>query len=179
MLLFSGTNTGIVPNGIATAGSMGTDMYGMAILNACEQLNERLQPYRETFPLDEGTEEYDGEVWKSLVTKAFFDRVNLSAQGFYTVPTDRCGYNWNEPDITKRGHPFNYFTQGAACTEVEVDCLTGDHRSITFHPLFHFFISFHLIFLSLSLPFPSQNHSIRYCDGCWSKYQSCNRYWSN
>jgi xanthine dehydrogenase/oxidase len=26
--------------------------------------------------------------------------------------------------------PFNYFTQGVACSEVEVDCLTGDHRVI-------------------------------------------------
>jgi xanthine dehydrogenase/oxidase len=124
----AGTNTGIVPNGIATAGSMGTDMYGMAILNACEQLNERLVSFREGQPVDEETGEYSIDVWKSIVTSAFFNRVNMSAQGFYTVPSDRCGYDWAEPDITKRGQPFNYFTQGAACTEVEVDCLTGDHK---------------------------------------------------
>lgn len=27
-----------------------------------------------------------------------------------------------------RGTPFNYFSQGAAASEVEVDCLTGDCR---------------------------------------------------
>ena len=25
---------------------------------------------------------------------------------------------------------FNYFTYGAACSEVEIDCLTGDHQVI-------------------------------------------------
>jgi xanthine dehydrogenase/oxidase len=26
------------------------------------------------------------------------------------------------------GRPFKYFTYGAACSEVEIDCLTGDHE---------------------------------------------------
>lgn len=29
-------------------------------------------------------------------------------------------------DNSERGLPFNYFTQGVAATEVEIDCLTGD-----------------------------------------------------
>lgn len=37
------------------------------------------------------------------------------------------------PDIgfnreTRTGKMFNYFTFGAAVTEVEIDCLTGDHQ---------------------------------------------------
>ena len=52
---------------------------------------------------------------------------------------DRCGYDWampaaaatdartGRPDNARRGHPFNYFTQGAALAEVELDALTGDH----------------------------------------------------
>lgn len=119
----SETNTSNVPNAIATAGSMGTDLYGMAVLDACEQLNARLQPVRESMAAT--------STWPEVVTSAYFQRVNLSAQGFYTVPTERCGYDWNMPlegtsaeENAKRGHPFNYFTQGAACTEVEVDCLT-------------------------------------------------------
>jgi xanthine dehydrogenase/oxidase len=69
--------------------------------------------------------------WPEIVNSAYFQRINLSAQGFYKVPTERCGYDWNmqlegtsAEENAKRGHPFNYFTQGAACTEVEIDCLT-------------------------------------------------------
>lgn len=39
--------------------------------------------------------------------------MNLSAQGFYKVPADRCGYNFDlETNNNRdRGFPFNYFTQ--------------------------------------------------------------------
>ena len=33
-----------VPNAITTAGSMSTELYGMAVLDACRQLVHRLQP---------------------------------------------------------------------------------------------------------------------------------------
>lgn len=29
------------------------------------------------------------------------------------------------------GQPFTYFLFGAACSEVEINCLTGDHKVIT------------------------------------------------
>jgi xanthine dehydrogenase molybdopterin-binding subunit B len=35
-----------VPNASPTAGSASTDLYGMAVLDACGQINERLKPYR-------------------------------------------------------------------------------------------------------------------------------------
>jgi len=35
-----------VPNASPTAGSASTDLYGMAVLDACRQINERLRPYR-------------------------------------------------------------------------------------------------------------------------------------
>lgn len=46
---------------------------------------------------------------------AFFDRVDLSAHGYYAVADDRCGYDWDmQTDKNwERGQPFNYFTQGA------------------------------------------------------------------
>lgn len=39
--------------------------------------------------------------------------MNLSAQGFYTVPAGRCGYNFDmeTSNNRERGFPFNYFTQ--------------------------------------------------------------------
>ena len=49
------------------------------------------------------------------------------------MPADRCGFDWNKPlpegaSNAVRGTPFNYFTQGVAVAEVELDCLTGDVR---------------------------------------------------
>lgn len=35
-----------VPNSSPTAGSASTDLYGMAVLDACKQINERIAPYR-------------------------------------------------------------------------------------------------------------------------------------
>lgn len=46
---------------------------------------------------------------------------HLSASGYYATPD--IGYDWD----TNKGRPFNYFCYGAACCEVEIDTLTGDH----------------------------------------------------
>lgn len=51
-------------------------MNGMAVLNACEQIKARLEPYKAAKP--EGT-------FEDWVAAAYFDRVNLSANGFYAV----------------------------------------------------------------------------------------------
>ncbi len=100
---------------------MSTDLYGMAVLDACEQILARLQPVKARMP--------DAD-WDTVVNAAFFDRINLSAQGWYIVNNDRCGYQWDMVTArnSERGTPFNYFTQGVACSEVEIDCLTGDSR---------------------------------------------------
>ena len=113
-VFISETATDKVPNQTASAASMSSDIYGMAVLDACQQLSERLQPYRE--------QAGPGASWESIVSAAYFDRVNLSAQGFWKVPD--LSFDWE----TGHGSPFAYFTNGAACTEVEVDCLTGDHH---------------------------------------------------
>jgi xanthine dehydrogenase/oxidase len=56
------------------------------------------------------------------------------------VDDERCGYEWEKekpddfpvgmPDNSWKGNPFNYFTQGVACSEVEIDILTGNYRAI-------------------------------------------------
>lgn len=61
-------------------------------------------------------------VWEKWVEKAYLERISLSATGFYRTPN--IGYDFK----TNSGKLFNYFTYGAACSEVEIDCLTGDHR---------------------------------------------------
>lgn len=48
--------------------------------------------------------------------------VSLSAQGFYQIPN--IGHNW----ITNEGNIYGYYTYGVACSEVEIDTLTGDHK---------------------------------------------------
>lgn len=52
-----------------------------------------------------------------------FTWLHTNSQVFF-FSTPGIGY-----DISKNeGIPFKYFTYGAACSEVEIDCLTGDHQ---------------------------------------------------
>ncbi|XP_038214849.1 xanthine dehydrogenase [Zerene cesonia] len=111
----SETATDKVPNTSATAASAGSDLNGMAVLNACQVLAERLQPYKKKNP--------NGK-WEDWVSAAYFDRVSLSATGFYATP--ELGYNFERNE----GRAFNYYTYGVACSEVEIDCLSGDHLVI-------------------------------------------------
>lgn len=116
----SETSTNTVPNTSSTAASASSDLNGYAAYNACAQLNERLQPYREKL----GPE----ATMKQLAHAAYFDRVNLSAQGFYATPD--IGYTWGpnpaDPSKENTGMMFFYFTQGVAASEVTIDTLTGD-----------------------------------------------------
>ncbi|KAJ0175481.1 hypothetical protein K1T71_008640 [Dendrolimus kikuchii] len=111
----SETSTDKVPNTSATAASAGSDLNGMAVLEACETLVKRLEPFKKKNP--------NGK-WEDWVLSAWIDRVSLSATGFHATPD--IGYNFK----TNEGKPFNYFTYGVACTEVEIDCLSGDHQVI-------------------------------------------------
>ncbi|KAH9898759.1 xanthine dehydrogenase [Xylariomycetidae sp. FL2044] len=105
------TSTNTVANTSPTAASASSDLNGYAVWNACEQINARLAPYREKLGA--------GATMKELAHAAYFDRVNLSANGFYKTPD--IGYTWGE----NTGRMFFYFTQGVAAAEVELDCLTG------------------------------------------------------
>lgn len=105
----TGTNT--VANTSPTAASASSDLNGYAVWNACQQINERLAPYREKLG--------PGAKMKDLAHAAYFDRVNLSANGHYRTP--EIGYVWGE----NRGKLFYYFTQGVTAAETEVDLLTG------------------------------------------------------
>jgi len=126
------TSSDKVANTIPTAASMSTDMYGMATLDACRQILKRIEPIRQNMSPD--------ATLKEVANKAFFERIDLSAHGFFALDNSRCGYDWtlekpkdfpnDKPQNSWKGHPFNYFTQGVAYTEVEVDVLTGNHRTI-------------------------------------------------
>jgi xanthine dehydrogenase/oxidase len=116
----SETATNTVANTSSTAASASSDLNGYAAYNACVQLNERLAPYREKL----GKE----ATMTQIAHAAYFDRVNLSAQGFYKTP--EIGYIWGpnpyDPSLENTGKMFFYFTQGVTASEVLIDTLTGD-----------------------------------------------------
>ena len=111
------TSTDKVPNTSPTAASAGSDLNGMAVFNACQVIFDRLAVYRKNFPKDG---------WNAWITKAYFDRVSLSATGFYSTPG--IGYSFD----TNSGNPFNYYTYGSAVSEVEIDCLVSSNGSSNF-----------------------------------------------
>ncbi|MCT4351767.1 xanthine dehydrogenase molybdopterin binding subunit [Streptomyces sp. Je 1-79] len=128
------TRTDKVPNTSATAASAGADLNGAAVKNACEQLRERLLQVAATqlgshasdVRIVEGVARTLGSdkelAWDDLVRTAYFQRVQLSAAGFYRTE----GLHWDAK--TFHGSPFKYFSYGAAAAEVEVDGFTGAYR---------------------------------------------------
>jgi xanthine dehydrogenase/oxidase len=111
------TSTEKVANPIQTAASMGSDVYCMAVQDACNQLNKRLAPLRKKKPKAQ---------FKDLVHEAFHDRINLQAQGWAKIPNIHL-YDFKKGS-TPKTPPFRYFTAGCAVSTVEIDTLTGDHK---------------------------------------------------
>eukprot|EP00455_Lapot_gusevi_P049466 TRINITY_DN701_c0_g1_i2.p1 TRINITY_DN701_c0_g1~~TRINITY_DN701_c0_g1_i2.p1 ORF type:complete len:499 (-),score=127.80 TRINITY_DN701_c0_g1_i2:250-1746(-) len=111
------TATDKVANTSPSAASMSSDINGAAVVDACQQILRRLKPYQEQHP---------NKTFKEIVNMAYFDRVNLSGQGFCAVPVE--GYMWDSVTGLGTGTPFLYFSHGVACSEVEIDTLTGDYH---------------------------------------------------
>ena len=119
------TDTAKVPNTSATAASSGSDLNGMAVLNACETIKSRISDH-----LGGKAEFVDGRVvvgdismpFAKAAASAYQARVSLSATGFYATPK----IEWDRKK--GQGRPFFYFAYGASCTEVVIDTLTGENR---------------------------------------------------
>ncbi|HEX2815419.1 MAG TPA: xanthine dehydrogenase molybdopterin binding subunit, partial [Phenylobacterium sp.] len=128
----SATRTDKVPNTSATAASSGSDLNGMAAQAACQIIKDRLvafaakafscAPAAVTFGPD-GVQAGDVNLtFTELVRRAYFERISLSATGYYRTPDihyDRANHH---------GRPFYYFAYGAACSEVVIDTLTGENK---------------------------------------------------
>lgn len=114
-IYISETSTNTVPNTSPTAASVSADLNGQAIYEACQTLLKRLEPFKKKNP--KGS-------WEDWVSAAYLDAVSLSATGFYKTPN--LGYDFE----TNSGKVFHYFSYGVACSEVEIDCLTGDHKNL-------------------------------------------------
>nr|XP_006812475.1 PREDICTED: xanthine dehydrogenase/oxidase-like [Saccoglossus kowalevskii] len=109
------TSTDKVPNTVLTAGSTGTTLCGNAVKIACETLMERLDPFIHENP--KGS-------WEEWVGAAYRNRISLSTTGLFKV-SDDVMINWDDHPSSRTSYNHTY---GAACCEVEIDCLTGDHQ---------------------------------------------------
>lgn len=128
----SATRTDKVPNTSPTAASSGSDLNGMAALDACEKIKAGLVAFAaEQYGCKaeevrfENNQVVAGEArldWAEFVQKAYMNRVSLSSSGFYATP--KIHYDF----ATGKGHPFLYYANGAACSEVVLDTLTGEYR---------------------------------------------------
>ena len=126
------SDTSKVPNASATAASSGSDMNGKAAQIAARKIRNRLTEFaaRHFGDNERDIGFADGAVhigdkvldFAELVQLAWFDRVSLSATGFYKTP--KINYDRN----TFSGQPFFYYAYGAAVSEVIVDTLTGENR---------------------------------------------------
>lgn len=134
------TNTDKVPNTSPTAASSGTDLNGMAALNAANTIKARLinfisqhfevEPTQVSFSnnlIDYGK----GEItFPELISLAYINRISLSSTGYYATP--KIHYDRNKAE----GRPFFYYSHGVALSEVEIDTLTGEN-SVTRVDILH------------------------------------------
>ncbi|WP_170350886.1 xanthine dehydrogenase molybdopterin binding subunit [Ruegeria atlantica] len=126
------TTTEKVPNTSATAASSGTDLNGMAALNAVEQIKARLVKFAaenwdvtpENVAFHANQVHIGDEVlpFDTFIKQAYLARVQLSAAGFYKTPK----IHWDR--AKGQGRPFYYYSYGASCSEVTIDTLTGEYR---------------------------------------------------
>ncbi|MFK7876264.1 MAG: xanthine dehydrogenase molybdopterin binding subunit [Paracoccaceae bacterium] len=126
------TTTEKVPNTSATAASSGTDLNGMAALDAVEQIKARLIEFAAAkwdVPPDavifDANQVRIGQTtlsFDALIKQAYMARVQLSAAGFYKTPK----IHWDR--ASGKGRPFYYYAYGAACSDVTIDTLTGEYR---------------------------------------------------
>ncbi len=126
------TQTDKVPNTSPTAASSGTDINGMAVLNAALKLKKRLLKFIvKEFDCDESDIVFENNKiiianknndFNSIIKQAYMDRTSLSATGFYKTP--QIHYD----RVKAKGQPFFYYANGAAVSEVEVNTLTGESK---------------------------------------------------
>ncbi|MGO3740492.1 MAG: xanthine dehydrogenase molybdopterin binding subunit [Marinomonas foliarum] len=126
------TRTDKVPNASPTAASAGTDLNGMAALDAALTIKSRLQEFAmehfgiaaDAFVIEDDQVILGSETmsFPEFIKLAYMNRVSLSSTGFYKTP--KIGYDRK----AAKGRPFLYFANGAAVSEVIVDTFTGEYK---------------------------------------------------
>ncbi len=137
------TSTEKNANTAPTAASVGTDVNGAAALDAARRIRARMSALavrlndlpREQWPskcagvgsapeievaAPSADLSYCGIPFAKLAFECIRNRVSICEYGHFRTP----GLSFNK--LTGRGRAFRYFTQGVACSEVEVDTLTGE-----------------------------------------------------
>ncbi|XP_071977276.1 aldehyde oxidase 2-like [Engystomops pustulosus] len=107
-------STSIVSDPGRTASS-GSTVYMMAVQAACQIILQRLQPIISLHPQ---------ATWIECIQEAFRLRICLSAAGHFRIRDPVS--DWGQ----QKGVETPDFIFGAACTEVELDCRTGHHKTI-------------------------------------------------
>jgi len=86
-----------------TGGSVTSELCGLSVMHACEQINQRLAPFRKA-----------GMTFTQVAQAASAAGVHLTATG-YSYP----------PAVSSA---FSYNSYGVAAVECEMDCLTGEYQ---------------------------------------------------
>ncbi|RBW47584.1 xanthine dehydrogenase molybdopterin binding subunit [Psychromonas sp. B3M02] len=130
-ILVNATRTDKVPNTSPTAASSGTDLNGMAALNAANTIKQRLFEFAaqhfdvslEQMQLSDNQLVHEkGQIsFAELINLAYLNRISLSTTGYYATP--EIYYDREKAE----GHPFFYYAYGLALSEVEIDILTGEN----------------------------------------------------
>jgi xanthine dehydrogenase large subunit len=131
-VMVSSTRTDKVPNTSPTAASSGTDLNGMAAKDACDRIKADLIAFAaEHFHIAAEQISFNNDLvmlgeqqldFPAFIKLAYLNRVALSATGHYRTP--KIHYD----RAAAKGQPFLYFANGAAVSEVTLDCLTGEYR---------------------------------------------------
>jgi xanthine dehydrogenase large subunit len=145
LVIIMPTSTEKNNNTSPTAASTATDLNGAAAVNACLKIKEALkvlaaqqiaakepdiQPSASSIVFENGfifdRRRPDRKLsFKELVRLAYLNRISLGERGFHATP--ELDFSWDAgPEGTAAGHPFLYYTQGAAVAEVTIDRFTGE-----------------------------------------------------
>ena len=131
-VLCTASDTSKIPNASATAASSGTDLNGRAAQSAAAHVRSNLAAFVGGLDgIGAGAVTFKGgrvitpkstRSFDDVVQQAYANRIQLWSDGFYRTPK----IHYDKTTLT--GRPFYYFAYGAACTEVAIDCLTGESR---------------------------------------------------
>ncbi len=126
------TRTDKVPNTSPTAASSGADLNGMAAQKAALAIKARMATQAAKilkvkassvlFKNGQVTAGKKSISFAALAKATKEARVSLSSTGYYATPK----IHWDR--ASGQGHPFFYFANGASCSEVLIDTLTGEMK---------------------------------------------------